>query len=182
MEPLLLVLIVVAVLIGGGALLLNRRGGGTSTLEPPMAPSAPTAVVPTVDAPPVAVEPETAPVAAPTKASLRDRLGKARSSLSGFMGSALSRSAIDRDTWDELEEALIRADVGVGTTTDILDRLRATVAAEGITESSVLLDALKNQLKADLAPGDRALHHEPGGPNVWLFVGVHGVGTTTTIG
>jgi len=179
MEPLLpvllIVLIVVAVLIGGGALLLNRRGGGTATLEPPPSPSAPTA--PTIEEPPVVVEPD-----APTKVSLRDRLGKARSSLSGFMGSVLSRAAIDQDTWDELEEALIRADVGVGTTTHILDRLRDTVAADGITESAVLLDALKAQLKADLAGGDRSLRHEPGGPNVWLFVGVNGVGKTTTIG
>jgi fused signal recognition particle receptor len=65
---------------------------------------------------------------------------------------------------------------------DILDRLRATVAAEGITEPQALLDALKVQLKADLAPGDRSLRFEPGAPNVWLFVGVNGVGKTTTIG
>ena len=45
-----------------------------------------------------------------------------------------------------------------------------------------LLEALKAQLKADLATGDRTLHFEPGGPNVWLFVGVNGVGKTTTVG
>jgi fused signal recognition particle receptor len=181
MEPLLLVLIVVAVLVGGGALLLNRRSGDTATLEPPPARAESVPAAPT-DAAVEVVEAVEAPVAPPTRASLRDRLGKARSSLSGFMGSVLSRSAIDQDTWDELEEALIRADVGVATTTDILDRLRATVATDGITESAALLDALKAQLKADLAPGDRSLHHEPGGPNVWLFVGVNGVGKTTTIG
>lgn len=99
------------------------------------------------------------------------------------MGSIRSRASIDTETWDELEEALIRADVGVTTTTTILERLRATASAEGITDPDVLLDALKEQLKADLAPGDRALHVDPGGaPDVWLFVGVNGVGKTTTIG
>ena len=72
--------------------------------------------------------------------------------------------------------------MGVAATTDILERLRATVEAEGITEPAALLEALKAQLKADLAGGDRTLRFEPGAPNVWLFVGVNGVGKTTTIG
>jgi fused signal recognition particle receptor len=76
----------------------------------------------------------------------------------------------------------VLADVGVAATTDILDRLRATVEADGITEPTLLLEALKTQLKADLATGDRSLRYEPGAPNVWLFVGVNGVGKTTTIG
>jgi fused signal recognition particle receptor len=102
--------------------------------------------------------------------------------MSGYVGSVLSRDHIDAETWDDLEEALIRADVGVGVTTDILDRLRTTVAERSITDPSVLLDALKDQLKADLRTGDRSLRFEPGSPNVWLFVGVNGVGKTTTIG
>jgi fused signal recognition particle receptor len=64
----------------------------------------------------------------------------------------------------------------------IIERLRATVDAEGITEPAVLLEALKAQLKADFATGDRSLCFEPGAPNVWLFVGVNGGGKTTTIG
>jgi len=98
------------------------------------------------------------------------------------MGSVLSREKVDGATWDDLEEALILADVGVTATTDILARLRATVDAEGITAPADLLEALKAQLKADLATGDRTLRFEPGQPNVWLFVGVNGVGKTTTIG
>ena len=100
----------------------------------------------------------------------------------GYLGSLLSRSDITAETWDELEEALIRADVGVGLTTRLLDDLRATVKAEAITEPQALVDALKAQLKTALAEGDRTLHLEPGGPNVWLFVGVNGVGKTTSIG
>jgi fused signal recognition particle receptor len=102
--------------------------------------------------------------------------------MSGYVGSVLSRGRIDQETWDDLEEALIRADVGVGVTTDILDRLRATVAERSISEPADLLEALKDQLKADLRQGDRTLRFEPGAPNVWLFVGVNGVGKTTTIG
>jgi len=172
MELLLIALFVFAA-VGGVAFLATRRGGGT-TLEPPATVLLPEPqlepTAPTVEAPPTA------------KASLRDRLGTARSTISGYVGSVLSREKIDGETWEELEEALIRADVGVTTTSDILDRLRATVEGQGITEPHALLDALKAQLKADLATGDRSLRFEPGAPNVWLFVGVNGVGKTTTIG
>jgi len=195
MEPLLIALLVLVV-IGGVAFVATRRGGDT-TLERPL--SVPLPGPAPVDTEPVVVGetpaevlgeptlqpeplPEPEPVVEPVKPKLRDRLGKARSTISGFMGSVLAREKIDGETWDELEEALIRADVGVATTTDILDRLRASVDGQGITEPQALLDALKTQLKADLAPGDRTLRFEPGSPNVWLFVGVNGVGKTTTIG
>jgi fused signal recognition particle receptor len=112
----------------------------------------------------------------------RDRLTKARTLLGGYFGSVLGRSAIDNETWDDLEEALIRADVGVGTTTALLDGLRARVKQEGIKDSTELLEALKTDLKKRLVVADRTLRFEPGRPNVWLFVGVNGVGKTTTIG
>jgi fused signal recognition particle receptor len=139
------------------------------------------------EAPPAPPEPEAPPAppeppAAPVKPRFRDRLGKARSLLAGYVGSVLSRSGIDDESWDELEEALIRADVGVGTTTALLDRLREKVKAEGIRDSEALVAALKAELKAMLGEGDLALHQEAEGPNVWLFVGVNGVGKTTTIG
>jgi fused signal recognition particle receptor len=195
---LLLIALAVLIVIGGTAYFVSDRRGGTSTLEPSstrpappvlegdadvLAPAPPDLIEPPVIVePPVVEEPAVVEEPPAVKPRLRDRLGKARSTLSGFMGSVLTRDKIDADTWDELEEALIRADVGVGTTTDILDRLRATVKAEAIADPHALLDALKAQLKADLAPGDRALRFEPGAPNVWLFVGVNGVGKTTTIG
>src|SRR5207248_2347039 len=116
------------------------------------------------------------------KARFRDRLGKARSLLAGYVGSVLSRSGIDNETWDELEEALVRADVGVRLTTTILDDLRTRVKSESIKQPDELLQALKDDLKKELAAADRDLFYEPGGPNVWLFVGVNGVGKTTTIG
>ncbi|MDQ3306158.1 MAG: signal recognition particle-docking protein FtsY [Actinomycetota bacterium] len=116
------------------------------------------------------------------KPRFRDRLAKARSLLAGYVTSILSRTTIDQETWDELEEALIRADVGVSTTTMVLDDLRAEVAEKGITEPEALMAQLKGDLKARLAVGSRELTFEPGAPNVWLFVGVNGVGKTTTIG
>ncbi|MDP9453548.1 MAG: signal recognition particle-docking protein FtsY [Actinomycetota bacterium] len=116
------------------------------------------------------------------KPRFRDRLAKARSLLAGYVSSVLSRTAIDQATWDDLEEALIRADVGVTTTTAVLDALRAEVAAQGITEPEALMAQLKGDLKARLTIGGRELRFEPGAPNVWLFVGVNGVGKTTTIG
>ena len=191
MELLLIALLVLV--IGGGVALVALRRGRETTLEPPSAPpSAPPAPSPADLREPVAepsaapeapAAPEVAPEPAPAvKPTFRDRLGKARSALSGYVGAVLSRDKIDGETWDELEEALLRADVGVATTTDILGRLRATVDGEGITDPHDLLEALKAQLKADLAHGDRTLRFEPGAPNVWLFVGVNGVGKTTTIG
>ena len=127
-------------------------------------------------------EPEPEPVEVPVKPRVRDRLAKARSLLAGYLGSVLSRSSIDAETWDELEEALIRADVGVALTTSLLDDLRTRAKAEGISSPEALVEALKEHLKKKLWEGDRSLHFEPGGPNVWLFVGVNGVGKTTTIG
>jgi fused signal recognition particle receptor len=116
------------------------------------------------------------------KPRFRDRLAKARSLLAGYVGSVLSRPTIDQETWDDLEEALIRADVGMTTTAAVLDALKLEVADKGITEPEALLAQLKGDLKARLTVGDRSLRFEPGSPNVWLFVGVNGVGKTTTIG
>jgi len=131
---------------------------------------------PTVEAPPEA------PVEAPVKPRFRDRLGKARTLFGGYLGSILSREKIDPQTWDELEEALIRADVGIEPTTELLDGLRAKVQEQGITDSAELLELLKADLKQRLSGFDLDLHLAPSAPSVWLFVGVNGVGKTTTIG
>ncbi len=100
----------------------------------------------------------------------------------GFFKSLIQKFTGRPVDWDELEEALIRADVGVTTTASLLDDLRGRVKENGIRTPDELVDALKDGLKARLAEGDRTLKFEPGAPNVWLFVGVNGVGKTTTIG
>lgn len=115
------------------------------------------------------------------KPTFRDRLGKARSSFSGYFGSVLSRSGIDEESWDELQEALILADVGIGPTTELLDSVRATVKEKGITTSAELLEAVKAEMKDRLA-GPVELKFADEAPTVWIFVGVNGVGKTTSIG
>src|SRR5204863_5837251 len=117
--------------------------------------------------------PEAAPIAepeivAPVKPSLRDRLARARSAFSGAIGSVLARSKIDDDTWDDLEEALLRADVGVRPTTELLDAVRARVKDESIKDPETLLATLKQEMKARLR-GDRTMHlDKDSGTNVWL--------------
>jgi len=153
--------------------------------EAPVAePEAPAPTEPAVAEPEVAepevVEPE---VVAPR--SLRERMARARAALTGAFTGIRGRKGITADTWDELEEALLLADVGVGVTTKLLDDLRRRVKDKELTEPDQLLDALRADMKAQLAGADRSLHFEPGepgSPNVWLFVGVNGVGKTTTIG
>jgi fused signal recognition particle receptor len=123
-----------------------------------------------------------APPEAPVKPRFRDRLTKARGLLSGYVGSLVGRGRIDDETWDELEEALIRADVGVQPTQDLLVHLRTRVKEEGLTDGAQLLDALKLELKDRLSGFDLDLRYAEQAPTVWLFVGVNGVGKTTTIG
>jgi len=132
--------------------------------------------------PEAAALPEEALPEEPVRPRFRDRLGQARSLLSGYLSSVRSREQIDDETWDELEEALVRADIGMTTTTSLLDDLRGRVKSDAIASPDELVEALKADLKKNLAVADRTLRFEPGTPNVWLFVGVNGVGKTTTIG
>jgi fused signal recognition particle receptor len=177
-EILILLLGVLVVLGVVGGLLASRRRGGVE-LEPPPEPGV---VEPPVAAPdPVLVEPEVVEpeVVEPevVRPRFRDRLGKARGVFSGFLG----RSKIDEATWGELEDALILADVGTGLAAELLDHLRLQVKEQGLTEASGLRDLLEIQLKERLA-ADRSLRLDEDTTNVWLFVGVNGVGKTTTIG
>jgi fused signal recognition particle receptor len=148
--------------------------GGTLVEEPPAGTL--------VEEPPI-VEVEPEPVRPPT---LRDRLAKARSAFTGAFAGVLGRSAITDETWDDLEEALLRADVGLAVTDALLEDLKQRVSEKEITEPAALLDALQGDMVERLAGSDRTVHFdqsfEPGSPNIWMFVGVNGVGKTTTIG
>ena len=128
MEWIFLVLIAVVIVFGIGVLVWNRRRAAQVTQAPPApAPDSarpPTAAGATCSA--SVVEPE-----APT---FRGRLARARSAFAGAFAGVLSRGGITDATWDDLEEGLLRADVGLGVSTDLLDGLRATVKAKDITD------------------------------------------------
>jgi fused signal recognition particle receptor len=113
---------------------------------------------------------------------LRDRLGRTRSAFTGAFGRIRGRK-IDDDTWDELEESLISADVGMATTTRLLDAVRSRAKEEAVTEPDQLIALVRDEVVALLdADTDRSLQLKAGEANVWMFVGVNGVGKTTTIG
>ena len=215
-DVLIAVVIAVPVLIVGGgvAIGLRLRGRGAKSAVPPgeVASDAATDVElsrsaevtkGTAPAPRVETEAAPAPEPEPEPATYRGRLGKARGLLSGYVGAVRSRGKIDAGTWDELEEALIRADVGVGATDGLLTDLRARVKSGEIGGPDALVDALKADLIAMLSAADASLAvpgsrvasgpsesvtdtDDPDGDaspvDVWLFVGVNGVGKTTTVG
>lgn len=146
-------------------------GGGTVVEEPAPVAEAPAPVIEEV--------PLEVPVEVPPR--FRDRLGRARSLFGGYLTSVRSRDRIDESTWEELEEALILADVGATVATGLLEDLRGRVKKEGIETPDQLIEVLKQEL-VQVLQGDRELHTATDGTTVWLFVGVNGVGKTTTIG
>lgn len=117
----------------------------------------------------------------PQAATFRDRLSKARSAMSGYLGSILSGGDVNAETWEELEEALVRADVGILATTEILESVRESAEAQKVKDPGTLIELVKGEMKERLRGHDLSLA-EGGDPSVWLFVGVNGVGKTTTIG
>jgi len=99
------------------------------------------------------------------------------SGLTGVRG----RGTVDPATWDELEDALVLADVGVGLASSLLDAVRRRAAESGVDDADRILGLLKEEMLGRLDGADRTLA-TGGSPSVWLFVGVNGVGKTTTIG
>ena len=182
-----LILAIIVVLFGLGVVVVNRRRERRLSLERARPPSPPRPPLPTaVEVDEIEVDEievlDGSEVLAPPR--FRDRLGKARAALAGAFASVRARGGITDDTWDDLEEALLRADVGVGLTTELIDELREQVKTESLTTPDQVLDALKGELLERLEGVDRSLvlDPRPGEPCVWLFVGVNGVGKTTTIG
>lgn len=94
------------------------------------------------------------------------------------------RGKIDEELFEELEDALIRADVSVSTSSLILDRLREQTRTQRWSEPHQITTALRSELRAalsDAAPASGNLAHSATAPTVYLFVGVNGTGKTTTI-
>ena len=162
----LLVLAVLTIIFGIGVVVLGRRRS------------------PSVDAEREAVvKVATEPSDLATE-TVRDRLGKVRASFAGALTSALTRSAITQETWDDLEEVLLSADLGVATTTRVLAPLREMVKAKKIVDPGGLRLALQTEMTAQLSNTARELNFDRtlNAPNIWLVVGVNGAGKTTTIG
>jgi fused signal recognition particle receptor len=192
----LLIVALAVVLIAGGLYLSRRstrtdrglpeaptRPTPTRPAPPPVAPTeAPTAVEPpsveAPEAPEVEPEPEFVERVRPR---LRDRLGKTRAAFAGAFSGITGRGKVDDETWDDLEEALILADVGVPTTTKVIDAVREKARAEKTGDPERVLALLREELVELLADADRDLRFGDTTPSVWMFVGVNGVGKTTSI-
>ncbi|WP_030162436.1 signal recognition particle-docking protein FtsY [Streptomyces sp. NRRL S-244] len=145
------------------------------------------------EAPAVVAEPE-APAAPeievpePTAGRLvrlRARLARSQNSLGKGLLTLLSREHLDEDTWEEIEETLLIADVGVVPTQELVDRLRERVKVLGTRTPADLRALLKEELLTLVGTDfDRAVKTESGTdtPGVVMVVGVNGTGKTTTTG
>ncbi len=116
-------------------------------------------------------------------ARFKKGLGKTRLALKNRFAFLFGSSELDQDFFDELEEVLLSADVGVSATLKIVDSLRERLQAEKVRERSVARELLKELLTEILESNDQAaLSLLPSTPTVYLILGVNGVGKTTTIG
>jgi len=143
-------------------------------------------VSPTVaGGPPAAPEVERPESAEGRMVRLRARLARSGSVLGLGLLSLLSRDSIDEDTWEEIEDMLLSADLGVAATTDLVERLRTRVKVEGSRTPEQARAILRAELLALVDPSmDRSLATNRSGdqPAVLLVVGVNGTGKTTTVG
>lgn len=193
MESSLLLILIIALLavavigIGVGLVISSRSKSSAPVVEAPPAP-------PTVEAPPdvevvEAPETPTAPVLEKPEGResrlvrLRQRLAGSQGGLGRGLLALLSRDRLDEDTWESIEDTLLTADVGVGPTQELVEKLRTRLRVEGTPEDAraVLREELLNLVGPDM---DRALQVSgaDGQPGVVLVVGVNGAGKTTTVG
>jgi fused signal recognition particle receptor len=116
---------------------------------------------------------------------LRSRLARSQSSLGLGLLNALSRERLDDEAWEDVEGALLSADVGVGATSEIVERLRIRTKVLGTRGRAELRPLLAEELVTALRPElDRTLHsrNDTDRPAVVMVVGVNGTGKTTTCG
>jgi fused signal recognition particle receptor len=116
---------------------------------------------------------------------LRSRLARSQSSLGRGLLTVLAREKLTEADWEEIEETLLAADVGVAATTQIVERLRTQSLVLATASPAELRELLVRELTAVLGPDlDRSLATDRSGghPGVVLVVGVNGAGKTTTVG
>ncbi|MEU1771489.1 signal recognition particle-docking protein FtsY [Streptomyces sp. NPDC012842] len=139
---------------------------------------------------PVVIEPEALELEVPEPTAgrlvrLRARLARSQNSLGKGLLSLLSRDNLDEDTWEEIEDTLLTADVGVAPTQELVERLRERVRVLGTRTPDELRTLLREELVTLLGPElDREVKTEGGDttPGVVMVVGVNGTGKTTTTG
>ena len=199
MEYLIIIIAIVVGLSAGGAFLLVSSRRGRATLPPP-APKPPATGGAPADtdersgagggldlateavAEPAAPEIEVPPPSAGRMVRLRGRLARSQSAFGSVLLGLLSRDTLDDAGWEEIEDTLITADVGVAPARHLVEQLRTEVKVTGSKDVRSLLRA---QLIEAIGPDlDRSLRVSPhaGRPAVLLMVGVNGTGKTTTCG
>jgi fused signal recognition particle receptor len=155
-----------------------QAAAGTATAEA----SGAQAKVPTAPPKPQIEKP---PPSAGRLAALRGRLARSQTGLGNVLLGLLSRSNLDDETWEEIEDALITADVGVTPSRQITEELQTKVKVLGTRSPDEVRSMLRDELLAQVGPDlDRTLHTSPhaGHPGVVLVVGVNGTGKTTAVG
>lgn len=118
-------------------------------------------------------------------ARLRARLAGSNNALARGLLMLLSSDNLDEETWEDFEDTLLTSDMGVGPTTELVEKLRTRLRVEGISEPARAGAALREELVALVDPTlDRDLHVDRTGatPAVVMVVGVNGTGKTTTCG
>lgn len=181
--------VVPGVVLGVAGFAVSRRQKSSAPAASPVAPTIAPTIAPT-DAPPVAapvapVQPEVPEPAAVVESvpNIKERTGRARGVFATAFATIRGRGGVDSSTWDELEDTLLRADIGVHLTDSLIAPLKANAKSGGLTTPDQVIDALRAEMVGKLSSNDRSLSMATGDvPSVWLFVGVNGVGKTTTIG
>jgi fused signal recognition particle receptor len=195
MEYVILIIVIAVLALGTGSWLLfvrPRRGRISAPSGPPAAPPAPSGATPVEEAgeagkpqaTAAVIEVERPPPSAGRMVRLRARLARSQSSVGSALLNLLSRDKLDDETWDEMEEVLITADVGVAPARVMVDDLKTKVKVLGVRGPAEVRGLLRDELLTQLGDEDRSLHtaRHNGTPAVVLMVGVNGTGKTTTCG
>src|SRR5215469_14611514 len=167
----------------GGA---ESAGTATGTLAPPEpgGPVAPPDVTAPPEQPPSRVI-EKPPPSAGRLTRLRGRLARSHTAIGSVLLNLISTGRLDEQAWEEMEDTLITADMGVGPARELVDQLRTEVKVVGTNDPAEVRSLLRSGLLEVLGQDmDRSLRLARHGdrPSVVLVVGVNGTGKTTTCG